>query len=48
MTGIRHVMSKQPISGDLCYVMLNGLKDSHLLYLLVYHLRWRGIYVTTN
>jgi len=35
MTGIWHAMGKQPIIGDLCYVMLNGLKDSHLL--LVYH-----------
>ena len=35
MTGIWHAMGKQPIIGDLCYVMLNRLKDSHLLYLLV-------------
>ena len=38
MTGIWHAMGKQPIIGGLCYVKLNGLKDSHLLYLLVYHL----------
>jgi len=37
MTRIWHVMGKQPIIGDLCYVKLNGLKDSCLLYLLVYH-----------
>ena len=30
-------MGKQPIIGGLCYVKLNGLKDSHLLCLLVYH-----------
>ena len=30
MTGTWHVMGKQPII-DLLYVMLNGLKDSHLL-----------------
>ena len=26
-----HAMGKQPIIGGLCYVKLNGLKDSHLL-----------------
>ena len=31
MTGIWHAMGKQPITGGLCYVKLNGLKDSHLL-----------------
>ena len=28
MTGIWHAMGKQPIIGGLCYVKLNGLKDS--------------------
>ena len=31
MTGIWHTMGKQPIIGGLCYVKLNGLKDSHLV-----------------
>jgi len=37
MTGTWHAMGKQPIIGDLNYVILNGPKDSHLLYLLVSH-----------
>ena len=34
MTGIWHAMGEQPIIGGLYYVKRNGLKDSHLLYLL--------------
>ena len=37
MTGIWHAMGKQPIIGGLCYVKLNGLKNSHLLNVLVHH-----------
>ena len=37
MTGIWHAIGKQSIIGGLCYVRFNGLIDSHLLYLLVYH-----------
>ena len=31
MTGIWHAVGKQSITGDPCYVILNGLKESHLL-----------------
>ena len=36
MTGVWHVICKQPIIGGLCCFMLNGLKDSET-HLLVYH-----------